>query len=332
MGAPVIFAVLTFAMFFALVWGAYWLLVVRQEQEASGAVVRRLKQARRQQAAVRTRLEQEARQLSDSPALDRLLRRGAARTVSLQQLIDQSGSQVSLSVIVLSSAVLGLLAFVLVMQLASTGFNLAIVVVLSLAAAAGAAMIPVGVLRFMRSRRQLKFEEQFPEALDLMARAMRAGHSFTTGLEMVADELPTPVGPEFRLLYDQQNYGMPLEEALHAFGDRMNLLDAQFFVTAVLIQRESGGNLAEILDNLAGVIRTRFRVKRQTRVISAHGRITGWILVCLPPSLFIVMTVMDADYRAVMFGTVLGVQMLVGALVLQVVGTLIIRKIINVEY
>ena len=108
---------------------------------------------------------------------------------------------------------------------------------------------------------------------------------FTTGLAMVADEMAEPVGPEFRLLYDQQNFGMPLPEALKAFARRIPLLDARFFVTAVLTQREAGGNLSEVLDNLASVIRDRFHVKRQVRVITAHGRITGWILSALPVSL-----------------------------------------------
>ena len=125
----------------------------------------------------------------------------------------------------------------------------------------------------------------FPDAIDLIARALRAGHAFTTGLALVAEEAPQPVAGEFRLLYDQQNFGMPLADALKAFAERLPLLDARFFVTAVLTQRESGGNLAEILGNLANVIRERFKVKRQVRVISAHGRITGWVLSGLPPSL-----------------------------------------------
>ena len=123
-----------------------------------------------------------------------------------------------------------------------------------------------------------KFEEQFPDAIDLIARAMRAGHGFTTGLGMVADELDAPAGREFRLLYDWQNFGMSLPEALHRFADRVPLLDARFFVTSVLTQREVGGNLSEVLDNLSQVIRERFRVKRQIRVISAHGRMTGAVL------------------------------------------------------
>jgi tight adherence protein B len=149
---------------------------------------------------------------------------------------------------------------------------------------------------------------------------------------MVGTEMPDPIGPEFRILYDQQNYGMPLPDALKLFAERIPVLDARFFVTAVLIQRESGGNLSEVLDNLAFVIRERFRVKRQIRVISAHGRITGWILVCLPPVLGIVLFTINAETRELMFGDPLGQQMLMVAIALQVIGTLIMRKIINVEY
>ena len=120
-----------------------------------------------------------------------------------------------------------------------------------------------------------RFEELFPEALDLMSRAMRAGHTFITAIGMVADELPEPIAAEFKLLHDQQNFGMPVDEALRDFGERVPLLAAKFFVTAILTQRESGGNLTEVLDNLASVIRDRFMVMRQVRIKSAHGRMTG---------------------------------------------------------
>ena len=157
-------------------------------------------------------------------------------------------------------------------------------------------MAPTSVLRLKRTKRLLKFEEQFPEALDLLSRALKAGHAFTTGLGMIAEEMPAPIGPEFQLLHDQQNFGMPLPDALKEFARRVPLLDARFFVTAVLIQREAGGNLSEILDNIAAVIRDRFRVKRQIRVISAHGRLTGWVLVAIPPSLGAVMFVINPNH------------------------------------
>jgi len=149
---------------------------------------------------------------------------------------------------------------------------------------------------------------------------------------MVATEMPAPVAEEFRLLYDQQNYGMAFPDALKVFAERVPVIDARFFVTAVLIQRESGGNLAEVLDNLSGVIRERFRVKRQMRVVSAHGRITGWILAGLPPALGIALTAINKEHRELMFGETLGIQMMIGAAILQGIGALIIRKIVNVPY
>ena len=177
-----------------------------------------------------------------------------------------------------------------------------------------------------------KFEESFPEAIDLIARALRAGHAFVTGLGMVAEELPAPVGTEFRMLYDRQNFGQPLPDALKAFAERVPLVDARFFVTAVLTQRESGGNLSEVLDNLASVIRERFKVKRQIRVVTAHGRITGFVLVLLPPCMAFAMYTLGPENFAPLFTDPLGVRMLIGAGVLQVMGTLIMRKLINFEY
>ena len=141
---------------------------------------------------------------------------------------------------------------------------------------------PIVYVRRAATKRVALFEEQFPEAVDLMARSLRAGHALTSALQMVGEEMQEPVGTEFRLLFDRQNFGMSLPDALKEFGNRIPLVDARFFVTAVLIQRESGGNLSQVLDNLASVIRERFKVKRQVRVMSAHGRITGWVLGCLP--------------------------------------------------
>ena len=139
---------------------------------------------------------------------------------------------------------------------------------------------------------------------------------------MVAEEMPDPVGTEFRLAYDRQNFGMPMPDALKALGERVPLLDARFFVTAVLTQRESGGNLSEVLDNLATVIRERFKVKRQVRVITAHARITGWVLALLPPSLGAVLTVLAPAHMSLLWTHETGIKMVVVALILQVTGTL----------
>jgi tight adherence protein B len=203
---------------------------------------------------------------------------------------------------------------------------------LAVAAAVVVALIPFIVLRHLRNRRLLKFEEQFPEAVDLLGRSLRAGHAFTTGVLMAAEEIPAPVGEEFKRLYDQQNFGMPLPDALHGFAARIPLIDARFFATAVLTQRETGGNLGEVLDNLAAVIRERFKVKRQVRVLTAHGRITGWILAGFPPALAAAMFFIAPEHMNLLVTDPLGIQMIVGALTLQIIGTMIIRKLVNIPY
>jgi tight adherence protein B len=202
------------------------------------------------------------------------------------------------------------------------------------AAVAGiaAGTTPCLLVRYAAIRRVRLFEDQFPQAIDLIASSLRAGHAFTTGVSMVSDEVADPTGAEFRLLYDHQNYGMPLPDALKAFTRRVPLLDARFFVTAVMTQREAGGNLAEVLDNLSGLIRERSRVKRQVRVASAHGRITGWILSLMPPALALLMTIIAPAHMKNFIDDPLGVRMILAALVLQVAGTLAIRRIVNVEF
>lgn len=333
----ILLPVLVFAVFFGAIYGAYWVFIVRPEQEAAGEVRRRLRAGTTRDAKRRSALLKQIEAMSSIQSFDKLLKKSQARARSLQGLVEQSGVRVTVGAVVLGCATLGLLAFVVAQRVLTDVFSdvaggALITFGLSAASAVGAAAVPIAVLRIMRTRRLRKFEEQFPEALDLLSRALKAGHAFTTGINMVGEEMPQPVGPEFRTLYDQQNFGMPMPDALKSFAERVPVLDARFFVTAVLIQRESGGNLSEVLENLSGVIRERFRVKRQMRVLSAHGRITGWILVALPPVLGAALMTISSDVRETMFGDPLGIQMIVVAIVLQIIGTLIIRRIVDVEY
>ena len=320
-----IIPVLTFLIFFTGIYGIYWFVVARPEAQAAGAVRRRLRGVRQKASERQSDLRKQVLALSSIGAVDEFLKRGESRTASLKLLIEQAGLNITVATLLLGSLTLAFLVFFLTYRV--TGWFL-----IAAPAALLAAMVPVAIVRRLRDRRMRKFEEQFPEALDLLSRALRAGHAFTTGLEMIATEMADPIGPEFRVLYDQQNFGMPLPDALRTFAYRIPLLDARFFVTAVLIQRESGGNLWEILDNLARVMRDRFRVKRQMRVLSAHGRISGWILVCLPPVLALVIFTINGETRDIMFKDPLGQQLMIVAAVLQVVGTLIMRKIINIPY
>jgi tight adherence protein B len=299
-------------------------LVVRPERQAHQVLWRRLKSPT-SAARVRAELLKRAQQLSAVPAFNTLLSRGRAGVRPVERLIEQSGARMTVGTFLLASGLCGLVTVLAVQRL--TGL-----LVVSLLLGAVATLLPTSCLRIKRTRRLLRFEEQFPEALNLMSRALKAGHAFTTGLAMVAEEMPDPIGPEFRLLYDQQNFGMPLPEALKAFAQRIPLLDGRFFVTAVLIQREAGGNLSEILDNIASVIRDRFRVKRQIRVISAHGRLTGWVLVAVPPALALVLFLINPDHWQTLIGSSLGRQLIMLAIFLQITGTLIIRKLIQIEY
>ena len=193
-------------------------------------------------------------------------------------------------------------------------------------------VLPIMCVRFAAKKRLAQFEEAFPEAVELIARALRAGHALPTALQMVGEEIADPIGAEFRKLFEQQNFGMSLPDALAAFGERVPLIDARFFVTAVMTQREMGGNLAEVLDRLAAVIRDRFKVKRHVRSVSAHGRITGWVLGFLPPAVACVLFLISPAHMRLLTDDPLGVRMIVMGIVLQIIGVLIIRRIVDVEY
>lgn len=192
-------------------------------------------------------------------------------------------------------------------------------------------LIPIGIVAWLRTRRLRRFEEHFPDALDLLGRAVRAGHAFTTGLEMIAKEAAEPISGEFRTAFDEQNFGLPLRDALLNLTDRVPLIDVRFFVTALLIQKETGGNLAEILDGLAHVIRDRFRIYREVRTRTAQGRLTAGILIALPPFMMAALAVLNPSYIGILFDDPKGVTVLTVAALLQVVGTGILWKIIHIE-
>jgi len=193
------------------------------------------------------------------------------------------------------------------------------------------AALPWVVLRIKRTRRLRTFEEAFPEALDLVSRALKAGHAFATGLKMVADEMPEPIGPEFRKTFDEQNFGLPLKDSLANLTVRVPLLDVRFFSTAVLIQRETGGNLSEILENLAHVVRERFKILRQVRVYTAHGRLTGYVLLALPVFLMIALSFINPEHMQLLFREPIGHMLLGVAAVMQVVGYLWIKQVVKIE-
>jgi tight adherence protein B len=241
----------------------------------------------------------------------------------LQDYITQAGMTARPAKIILWSAVLGLGTYVIVAQFFSRYVAVGSVVAII------AAMIPVSVVK--RRKRLHHFEEHFPEALDLLGRAVRAGHAFTTGIEMVAKELSEPLSGEFRKTFEEQNFGLPLRDCLLNLTERVPLVDVRFFVTALMVQKETGGNLAEILDELARVIRERFRIYREVQIKTAQGRLTAMILICLPPAMILILEVLNPGYIGVLFTDPLGPTILAIAAALQVIGTFILWRIVQIE-
>jgi tight adherence protein B len=261
--------------------------------------------------------------LSSVPAIHRMLLQWSW-PARLREYLNQAGLRIRPAKLVLICGVVALATNVLVGRFLPR-FPISILFGLA------AGMIPVGVVAWMRNRRFRQFEQHFPEALDLLGRAVRAGHAFTTGLEMIAKESPEPIAGEFRITFDEQNFGLPLRDALLNLTERVPLIDVRFFVTALLIQKETGGNLAEILDGLSHVIRDRFRIYRDVRTKTAQGKLTAGILIALPPFMMFVLSLVNPHYIGVLFTDPAGPTVLMVAATLQIIGSIILWKIIHIE-
>ena len=262
-------------------------------------------------------------QLSQIPAIDTLLRR-SARVTEIQKMLTQGGLSMRAGNFLGLSTLAGIAAAV-VAYVVSNRFEVAWVGLLV------GFMLPYSYASFRRNQRFEKFEELFPEAIDTLARAVRAGHAFTTALEMITSEVAEPVSGEFRQLYEEQKFGMPVRDALINLTERMPLVDVKFFVTAVMLQRETGGNLAEILDNLSYVIRERFKIQRQVRVYTAQGRLTMALLMGMPPIIVTVMLLLNPGFIRPLFSDPIGHTLLVAGIILQTIGYFVIRKIIRIR-
>src|SRR5579864_1462214 len=262
-------------------------------------------------------------QLSQIPALDNLLRR-SPRVAKIQDMLLQGGVSMRAGNFLGLSAGAGLVAAVVAYALSKR-------VEIAWAALLVGAMLPYSYASFRRSKRFEKFEELFPQAIDTLARAVRAGHAFTTALEMITSEVAEPVAGEFRQLYEEQKFGMPVRDALINLTERVPLVDVKFFVTAVMLQRETGGNLAEILDNLSYVIRERFKIQRQVRVYTAQGRLTMALLMGMPPIIVVVMMTLNPAFIQPLFIDPIGHVLLVLGITLQTIGYFVIRKIVKIQ-
>jgi len=261
--------------------------------------------------------------LSDVPLLQRVLSR-----LTLAQRVDarlrQAGMEMKVGVFALLSLALFALG-ALIGLLLHWPFGLAILL------GALLATVPGTVVGVKRGRRMKAFTSQFPDALEMFARSLRAGHSFTGAIQLVAQEMPYPLGSEFRQVFDEQNLGVPLREALTGMTQRVDSLDARFFVTAILIQRETGGNLAEIIDKIAHVIRERFRIQGQLKIFTAQARMTGIILSLLPVALALVIGLLNPDYLKPLWFERAGRFLITLALCMQIAGALVIRKIVRIK-
>jgi len=196
---------------------------------------------------------------------------------------------------------------------------------------ASAAYPPFFLLTAKRARRQKALASQLPEALDFLSRALKAGHSLSTGIQMMADELPHPLAAEFRQCYDQHSLGHSLDEALKDTAGRVESTDFSFFVTAVLIQRQTGGDLSEVLRNISNMIRQRVRLGQQVKAKTAEGRFTGYIMVAFPVVMFFIASALNPEYSQVLLHTTSGIKMVATAAVLQAAGLLAIRRITTVK-
>jgi tight adherence protein B len=320
-------ALLIALVVFAVVGGAVFFLFSIFDQRSARARLIRERLAEERKAPERSAEEELAlmrdEQLSKIPALDSLLRR-SARVEAVQKTLSQAGLTIRagnfLGICLLTAVLVAVIAFILSKR----------------AEIAWAAMIigfflPYSYASMKRHKRFAKFDELFPEAIDTLARAVRAGHAFTTALEMITNEINEPIAGEFRQLYEEQKFGMPVRDALLNLTERVPSVDVKFFVTAVMLQRETGGNLAEILDNLSYVIRERFKIQRQVRVYTAQGRLTMALLMGMPPIIVVVMMALNREFIRPLFADPIGHTLLVGGITLQTVGYFVIRKIIRIQ-
>jgi tight adherence protein B len=264
-----------------------------------------------------------ADQLSALPWLDGILRK-IQLSDKLRLLLRQADLPWTVGRLLLVSAMLGCVAATLINL--RTGAAL-----LSFLVGVGAAVAPLSYVFQKRAKRFDRMRQHLPEALDLMVAAIRAGHTFASSMSMAAKECPEPIRKEFRQTFDEQNFGLELRVALTNLAQRAPIHEVRIIVTAILIQNETGGNLTEILDKVAYLIREDFRLQRQVRVHTAQGRMTGWVLSLLPPILGFVLYLLRPEHMSVLWTRSAGRVMLYGGIVMTLIGALIIRKIIRIQ-
>ncbi len=317
------FAVLLFAACFLLVEGA-WLWWSGTRGGSAQHIARRLRlMAGRGDGGADKVSILKQRRYSRWPAGERLLR-SLPGSAALDVLLQQSGTKWSVAQVLAAAALALALAAALL-------FGRAAPLAAKLALCALAAAAPPLLLLRARAGRLRRIEAQLPEAVDFIARGLRAGHSFANVLQMVGDELPLPIGAEFKFAHEEINYGVPMNQALHNLAVRVPLTDLRYMVIAVLIQRESGGNLAELLGSIGNIIRARLKLLARVRVLSAEGRLSAWILGLMPPAMALVMSVINPGYISVLWTDPAGVRLLWMSAGMVAMGVLWMRKVIRIR-
>jgi tight adherence protein B len=308
-------------LFIAVALGTVSLVLV---MEVTRGALRRRQVARRLQPIAKGRSGPAMPKglLKEEPQEGRYLKVGALQDI--QTLLEQG--RLSWSVGTFLSLSVGLLFAFGFAALIVTGS-----LIVAVFAAVIGSLLPYVHARRKRTARIYRFEEHFPEAIDLLTRAIRAGHPLSAGMRMVAEEAADPIDEEFHEAFEQQRFGLAFEDALLGLTDRIDLVDVRIFATAVLVQREVGGNLAEVLDNLAHTIRARFAIRRQLRVYTAQGRLSGYVLGALPIMVGLAIFLLDREYMMTLFEEPIGRFAVVLAVIMQVIGYLWIRKIVNIE-
>jgi len=261
--------------------------------------------------------------LSDIPWLNDLLMK-VRRVQALRVLHRQANCDVPLGVFVLGIPVLALVGFM-------TALSMRLPLLLALLLAVGCGALPAGYLYWLKSQRMAKFERQLPEALELVSRALRAGHAFSVGLKLVGEEASDPIGTEFKRVFDEVSMGVALPQALQNMTDRLDCVDLRFFVTSVLVQRETGGNLAEIIDSLAGLIRMRFELQLRVKALSAEGRFSAGVLLALPIIVAGGLFKMNPDYMMTLFTDPMGQNMVMVGSFLMITGAIIMKRMVAIK-
>lgn len=263
------------------------------------------------------------RRFSDIPGFHEILAKIPIMS-QLDRLVIQANSRLPLGVFILGALVLVVMMYLLFLVL--TRSNL-----LSLIVGLAAGAIPFLYLKLKKRQRMKKFERQFPDALDLMARSLRAGHAFSGGLYMVAQEFDDPIGPEFQRVMNEVNYGSPVDQALKNLSNRIDVKDLSFFTVSVIVQRETGGNLAAILENIARLVRERFKLQGKIRALSAEGKLSAIILLGLPFFVALALSIINPTYLSVLLNDPFGKILIVVALCMMCFGIIMTRKIIDIK-